>query len=843
MALEGLRAVQGGEEDGDRTLHNPSSESQPQSPGPQASGLPLAQTFILPAIPEPNSEGAQFEYLRDPDETGSDLRSEAPISVSVAPSSELEVAGVSDRRRWEEGVGEKGRELERGGSSRLSYGSGSSHRRRNSSQPRSSPLSIKAVGDGSPSGLKKKRSSEPIVMDPRRILMEVFDREELRKKSRSNTIASSGRELNLLHTRSNQLIRGALQDQADVPEEARSQRYSDPSMPSTPLKPVQSRSEQSDQSSPRATDGDDGSSIFGLGIKLAATRALPYALSRPPLPQARPSSSKDSSPASHPPLRANSSFSDSIHSNSRSSIGGRLRGLTPPFNASGSPPSQPNSENRISVPRISLSGSSSARRSGGSTRFVQMGDEEDQDLPRIRTMEKGKKPVRGEELDGKGQLQIGPSTSEGFTYAVGSSDPRSGSSAPPPSVQSKEPTNSRRRKWYRGFILFCFVSSQVLYAALFFVFVAPFLWIQFHPAIVAGAAYLYLITAFSYLVAQLREPGSMPRGIHTDPPISAQRFSLENGLRAALQDSPIEKGVGKGIMKRAVPAVLRFGSDPRGGQSELQRALDASAAETPLKGETRTVQVERGGKKTSLVINEGKSLNRSPSRGRRLQNASKSQSQTPRRSSASNILIDPELKPRPRDYQVRGQDVIRTRWCESCQLYPPPRCYHCKICDHCVSEYQYHSTWLGKDVGARNLVPYTAFLLFSILSVIYTAIFCAFHLSVLSYASSEARFPGIHLVDPPGGSFKTALTSSPFSAVLCLVSFGSISFLFLPRLYVHIQCGLAGETVALRVSILKVQIRQLVVIFLTTFDFVPPFSPLSVPTCVCCSQMGNLATS
>lgn len=803
-----IQAIQD-EGDPDRTIDPSSIQSVNQDSEFQDTSI-FTRRFLTPEA-DPDPEGAQFETLRD---DASDLR--APTPASAVPSSDLEgFSGSQPRRIRGDGEDKTEEELQRRGSSRLSSNSSPGRRQRSSTLQKSSPLSFKSTKESGSSkaspkgrtrGLEKKRSSEPIashLSDPRALLMEFFDREEVKKKARSHTVGLSEGEITSIRSRANQLVGTLLQQPVDLREEVdgesskqskSSLRYSDPIMPSTPLKQIKSRSDQSDTSSPKGTDGDDNSSLFGLGINLSRQRGLPYSLSRPPVPVGSSSSKQSSaSPSAPPPTQVNSSFSDS--SPSRTSLSGKLKGQQA---RNSSPLSFAGGDTRAAP----------ARRSGGSSGFIQMDNQEDLQKASPSKLDKGKKPIRGGELettdlaDGKNPLH----STEGFAYQAGSSEPIQPRNNSPSSVASKK-RRKTRSKLYRRLMQVLFISSQFLYVSIFFIFVAPFLWLQFHPAVVALAIYLFLVAGVSSIVASMRDPGSLPRNLDPDPPISSQSnlSGLERGLVEALGESPTKRGLvraGEEFLRRTVWNRSRIVGANVDTTLDLQRATDASGAETEARKEGgRSIQVERGGQKTFLVINEGKSLQRSPKRTRK----PRSQPRTPRRSQvgSSHFIVDPALRPMPRDYTIKGRFTVRTRWCDICQVYPPPRTYHCTICDHCVYDYQYHSTWLGNDVGRRNLVPAFAFLLFTTLSLTYVAVFTALHLAVLSKATMNEEFPGIHLSQPPGGNFKLALKSSPFSAVLFLMSFVGIGLVSLPRLYDHISCGLSGETLANLVSFKK----------------------------------------
>ncbi|KAJ6009688.1 hypothetical protein N7499_004914 [Penicillium canescens] len=51
--------------------------------------------------------------------------------------------------------------------------------------------------------------------------------------------------------------------------------------------------------------------------------------------------------------------------------------------------------------------------------------------------------------------------------------------------------------------------------------------------------------------------------------------------------------------------------------------------------------------------------------------------------------------------EVAAMDVP-VKYCKTCSIWRPPRCYHCRVCDNCVETLDHHCVWLNNCVGRRN---------------------------------------------------------------------------------------------------------------------------------------------
>ncbi|KAL3472631.1 Palmitoyltransferase erf2 [Aspergillus californicus] len=83
---------------------------------------------------------------------------------------------------------------------------------------------------------------------------------------------------------------------------------------------------------------------------------------------------------------------------------------------------------------------------------------------------------------------------------------------------------------------------------------------------------------------------------------------------------------------------------------------------------------------------------------------------------------------------VAAMDVP-VKYCKTCSIWRPPRCYHCRVCDNCIETLDHHCVWLNNCVGRRNYRYFFTFVSASTLLALFLLGASLAH--ILVYRSQE----------------------------------------------------------------------------------------------------------
>ncbi|XP_041420078.1 palmitoyltransferase ZDHHC2-like [Xenopus laevis] len=88
------------------------------------------------------------------------------------------------------------------------------------------------------------------------------------------------------------------------------------------------------------------------------------------------------------------------------------------------------------------------------------------------------------------------------------------------------------------------------------------------------------------------------------------------------------------------------------------------------------------------------------------------------------------------------------RYCKTCKLLKPNRCYHCPVCNICILKLDHHCVFLNNCVGLSNYKFFLLFLLYAVLLCIFTSavsLYCSILLWTHQLPNSQSKIPIIVL--------------------------------------------------------------------------------------------------
>ncbi|CAG8441979.1 2525_t:CDS:2 [Ambispora gerdemannii] len=120
--------------------------------------------------------------------------------------------------------------------------------------------------------------------------------------------------------------------------------------------------------------------------------------------------------------------------------------------------------------------------------------------------------------------------------------------------------------------------------------------------------------------------------------------------------------------------------------------------------------------------------------------------------------------PLPKNIRINGYSMV-LKYCETCKIYRPPRCSHCRQCNNCVENEDHHCIWLNNCIGRRNYRSFFTFILTATILCIYVAGFSLAHI-ILLLKENDLSFLGV---------LRAAPMRYPFISFLLVWSVGGLS--------------------------------------------------------------------
>ena len=77
---------------------------------------------------------------------------------------------------------------------------------------------------------------------------------------------------------------------------------------------------------------------------------------------------------------------------------------------------------------------------------------------------------------------------------------------------------------------------------------------------------------------------------------------------------------------------------------------------------------------------------------------------------------------------VHGPFLTKMKYCQTCDIFRPPRTVHCGICECCIERLDHHCPWLGTCVGKRNYKYFICFVTLISILLINGVVFTIIHI-------------------------------------------------------------------------------------------------------------------
>lgn len=157
----------------------------------------------------------------------------------------------------------------------------------------------------------------------------------------------------------------------------------------------------------------------------------------------------------------------------------------------------------------------------------------------------------------------------------------------------------------------------------------------------------------------------------------------------------------------------------------------------------------------------------------------------------STAFSDPGIMPRAKDYQEvfdsrtklnrtkpppRYHDLVlrghpfKIKYCTTCNIYRPPRCTHCSVCENCIERFDHHCPWLGNCIGKRNYWLFFTFVSITATLNVSTLGTSAGLLALVTQDVKDLEGKG------GGDAFVQAMSEEPVSVIMAVYSAAIVWF-------------------------------------------------------------------
>uniref|UniRef100_A0A7N0U592 S-acyltransferase n=1 Tax=Kalanchoe fedtschenkoi TaxID=63787 RepID=A0A7N0U592_KALFE len=115
------------------------------------------------------------------------------------------------------------------------------------------------------------------------------------------------------------------------------------------------------------------------------------------------------------------------------------------------------------------------------------------------------------------------------------------------------------------------------------------------------------------------------------------------------------------------------------------------------------------------------------------------------------IFTDPGMVPPNFTHDVEDKDNLvqeikrkggDLRYCHKCSHYKPPRAHHCRVCKRCVLRMDHHCIWINNCVGHANYKFFFVFVLYVIVTCLYSLVLLIGSFAVESPTTNEESKKG-----------------------------------------------------------------------------------------------------